>query len=93
MPPQAVQPYLGGSSEQRFSTDLVLYVEAEDEVMVVVAVSWSWSVWNVSAVLWLGFGVHHGRVRGKIRDSRSFCRYGTIPTLLMAKGKGSQSKG
>lgn len=39
MPPQAVQPYLGGSSEQRFSTDLVLYVEAEEEVMVVVAVS------------------------------------------------------
>ena len=44
MPPQAVQPYLGGSSEQRFSTDLVLYVEAEEDVMVVVAVPWwSWS--------------------------------------------------
>lgn len=33
MPPQAVQPYLGGSSEQRFSTDLVLYVEAEEVVV------------------------------------------------------------
>ena len=67
MPPQAVQPYLGGSSEQRFSTDLVLYVEAEEEVMVVVAVSMV-----VMAKWWCcGFvvvGVHHGRVRGKIRD-------------------------
>ncbi len=37
MPPQAVQPYLGGSSEQRFSTDLVLYVEAEEVVVVAVS--------------------------------------------------------
>lgn len=47
MPPQAVQPYLGGSSEQRFNTDLVLYVEAEEVVVVAV------SMVIVGGVLWL----------------------------------------
>lgn len=47
MPPQAVQPYLGGSSEQRFNTDLVLYVEAEEVVVVAV------SMVTVGGVLWL----------------------------------------
>ena len=35
MPPHAVQPYLGGSSEQRFSIDTVLLLAAVAVVAVV----------------------------------------------------------
>ncbi len=38
MPPHAVQPYLGGSIEQRFIIDLVLYVVAVVAVAMVAVV-------------------------------------------------------
>ena len=70
MPPQAVQPYLGGSSEQRFSTDLVLYVEAEEEVMVVVAVSMV--MVNVVSCECCWFGGWRASWARTWEDSRSF---------------------
>lgn len=61
MPPQAVQPYLGGSSEQRFNTDLVLYVEAEEVVVVAVSM--------VSLVVCCGC-LQKKRVHGRVRGNR-----------------------